>query len=654
MSYKMEILLVEDESAHAELIARAFEVKADLFHLTTVPNLREAQNYLTKTKPDLIIMDFLLPDGTGMEFLASNTSQLSLPVVLMTSHGDEQVAVEAMKAGALDYVVKSDITLLDMPRIAERALREWSHIIERQQAETALQESEQRFRSVIEQSTDGIILTDEQGMIIEWNHGMEQLTGLKRQNVLGLPTWQIQQQLLAPGANRIPFEFEQLAEEWQKFYATGEAPWLNKVVDRRFHREDGRLRTIEMLSFPIKTEKGIMAGSILRDVTANRQAEEQLRQQERLAAVGQLAAGIAHDFNNIMAVIVLYAQISLQTPSLPLRVQERLNTVVQQAKRAAELIEQILDFSRRTVLERRPLNLVPLLKEQIKLLRRTLPENITIGFNYEDKNHLIYGDPMRLQQTVMNLALNARDAMVGGGELNIYLKRVRIEDQSALPTLDLAEGDYIRLTVSDSGTGISDEVKARIYEPFFTTKRPGEGSGLGLAQVYGIVKQHDGYIDVQTKIHEGTTFLLYFPALSATQPDNSFADTTDLPSGHRETILIVEDDETVRKVLLESLKMLNYEVVCAANGREALTLIEQQTTQPSLIISDVIMPEMGGVDLFYSLHEKGIPVPMLFVSGHPQEQEILLLQDKGDVACLPKPPDLNQLAQSISQMIQND
>jgi len=652
MADKTEILLVEDDTGHAELITRAFQAKSATFHLTIVPDLRQAQKHIIHSKPDLIIMDFLLPDGTGVEFLSTNKSQLSFPVVLMTSHGDEQVAVDAMKAGALDYVVKSDVTLLDMPRIAERALREWSHIIERKQAESALQESEQRFRSVIEQSTDGIILTDEQGMIIEWNQAMERLTGLARQDVLGRPTWEVQLQLVAPEAKDIPFELEQLQEDWRKFYATGKAAWLDKVVDRRFHHVGGRLSTVEMLSFPIKTEKGHMAGSILRDVTASRQAEEQLRQQERLAAVGQLAAGIAHDFNNIMAVIVLYAQISLQSPNLPDSVQERMNTVVKQAKRAAELIEQILDFSRRTVMEKRPLNLVPLLKEQVKLLRRTVPENIAIRFNYEDNYHLIHGDPTRLQQTVMNLALNARDAMVGGGELNISLKQIQFKANDAPTVPILAAGDYICLSISDSGTGISDEVKAHIYEPFFTTKKPGAGTGLGLAQVYGIVKQHEAHIDVQTKVGEGTAFLLYFPALEVPQQDADYVEPPDFPLGQGETILLVEDDEAVRDVLLESLRLINYEVVCAANGREALTFFEQQATRPALIVSDVIMPEMGGLDLFHALYEKQIRLPMILISGHPQEQEILQLQDKGKIVCLTKPPDLSQLAQLISQMIQ--
>jgi CheY-like chemotaxis protein len=251
----------------------------------------------------------------------------------------------------------------------------------------------------------------------------------------------------------------------------------------------------------------------------------------------------------------------------------------------------------------------------------------------------------------MNLVLNARDAMVSGGELKLDLKQAQFKANEALPIPDLIAGDYIYLAVSDSGMGISDEVKPHIFEPFFTTKKPGEGTGLGLAQVYGIVKQHEGHITVQTRVGAGTTFLLYFPALQISQSDDSHADSADFLIGGGETILLVEDDEAVRDVLLESLTLMGYEVVCAANGRNALTLFEEESVQPALIVSDVIMPEMGGMDLFHALRERQINVPIILISGHPQDQEIKELQEKGELVCLAKPPDLSQLAQLVSKML---
>ena len=651
MADKVHILLVEDDIAHTELIHRAFEARSERTILTVVHNLHQAENHIAAAPTDLVIMDFLLPDGTGIEFLSKNKDKFSFPIILMTSHGDEQVAVEAMKAGALDYVVKSADTLMDMPRIAERALREWRHMVERQQFETALRESEQRFRSVIEQSTDGIVLTDEQGFIIEWNQGAERITGLSRQSVLGRSSWDVQRQLVVPDGGKIPLEFELLKEELAEFYATGQARWLNQVVDAHYYHVDGRRNIVEMLSFPIKTEKGYMAGTILRDVTSSRQAEEQLQQQQRLAAVGQLAAGIAHDFNNIMAVIVLYSQVSLQTPGLPPRVQERLDTIVKQAKRAAELIDQILDFSRRTVLEKRPINLVTFLKEQVKLLQRTLPENITVKLNYDNPNCVINGDLTRIQHTVMNLALNARDAMPGGGKLTLEISHCYFSTITDLPVPQMEAGSYIYLAVNDTGTGISDEIKPHLFEPFYTTKRPGAGTGLGLAQVYGIVKQHEGHIDVQTKVGEGTTFWLYFPALQEQSSDTEMDDIMALYTGRGETILLVEDDEVVREVMSDGLALINYHVVDAANGRQALDLLDQDHLEPALIISDVVMPEMGGIELFHALQARQLTLPMLLISGHPLDQQILPLKSLGYVESMPKPPDLAQLAQMVYEMI---
>ena len=653
MAEKVQVLLVEDDIAHTELIDRAFEAKADHINLTIVHNLQQAQNHIIAAPTDLVIIDFLLPDGTGIEFLSKNKDKFSFPIILMTSHGDEQVAVEAMKAGALDYVVKSADTLLDMPRIAERALREWHHIVERQKFETALQESEQLFRSMIEQSTDGLVLTDEQGLIIEWNQGVERITGLTRQNVLGQSFWEVQRQLVVQAGESLPIEFEMLKQELAIFHATGQAPWLNQVVDVHYYHVNGRRSIVEMLSFPIKTEKGYMAGSILRDVTASRQAEEQLQQQQRLAAVGQLAAGIAHDFNNIMAVIVLYSQVSLQTPGLPPRVQERLDTIVKQAKRAAELIDQILDFSRRTVLEKRPLNLVTFLKEQVKLLRRTLPENITVQLLHDERDCIINGDLTRIQHTLMNLALNARDAMPKGGKLTIEINQCHFAAVEDVPVPQMEAGSYVYMAISDSGTGISNEIKPHLFEPFYTTKRPGEGTGLGLAQVYGIVKQHEGHIDVQTKVGEGTTFLLYFPALQEQQSNAETDGVISLYKGRGETILLVEDDEVVREVMFDGLTMINYKVVDAANGRQALDILDQNNIEPALIISDVVMPEMGGIELFHALQERQIVLPMLLISGHPLDQQIMPLKNLGYVESMAKPPDLVELAQIVYQMIRS-
>jgi two-component system, cell cycle sensor histidine kinase and response regulator CckA len=246
---------------------------------------------------------------------------------------------------------------------------------------------------------------------------------------------------------------------------------------------------------------------------ALRESERHTQQQERLAAVGQLAAGIAHDFNNIMAVIVLYTQMSLRMPDIPTQLRGRLQVVDQQAARATELIQQILDFCRRAVLEPRPMDLEPFLKEIVKLLERTIPENIKMELTYGADDYTVNADPTQMQQAVMNLVVNARDAMLpkGGGKLDIELDRLRMTRHQEPPLPKMEAREWVRVT--DTGIGIPPEALPHIFEPFSTTKEMGKGTGLGLAQVYGIVKQHKGHIDVATKVGGGTTFTLYLPTL---------------------------------------------------------------------------------------------------------------------------------------------
>jgi signal transduction histidine kinase len=278
----------------------------------------------------------------------------------------------------------------------------------------------------------------------------------------------------------------------------------------------------------------------IHEVTQEHEIEQRVHRQERLAAVGQLAAGIAHDFNNIMAVIILYSQLAMRDPDLSPKLRDRLTTITQQGQRASELIEQILDFSRSAMLDLRPLDLTPLLKEQVKLWQRTLPENITIRLDYPTDQSAITvrADPTRLQQMFMNLIVNARDAMPEGGRLWLTLAREAVAADAPPPLPEMHAGEWVRITVQDSGMGIPPDVLPHIFEPFYTTKSPGKGTGLGLAQVYGIVGQHEGAIDVTSKVGEGTAFTIYLPALPLSQDDMALVGASPMILGKGETVLM--------------------------------------------------------------------------------------------------------------------
>jgi two-component system cell cycle sensor histidine kinase/response regulator CckA len=409
--------------------------------------------------------------------------------------------------------------------------------------------------------------------------------------------------------------------------------------------------------------RSIEAGSVprgwllvIRDVTQQREVERRIQQQERLAAVGQLAAGIAHDFNNIMATIVLYAQTTAWMEGLPDTARERMETINQQAKQASTLIQQILDFSRRAVIERQPLDLVPLLKEHVKLLARTLLESIEIRLDYEPGGYansfVVDADPARMQQMVTNLALNARDAMPEGGILRIGLGRTRVEPGKSPLLPEMEPGEWVRMTVSDTGMGISPDVLPHIFEPFFTTKERGRGSGLGLAQVHGIVAQHEGRIDVETQVGEGTTFTIYLP-VRPSEPSTgvSHGELPVAAMGQGETVLVVEDDVNVRKALVESLVPLNYRALEATNGQEALARMKEPGQEIDLVLSDVVMPRMGGVALLRRIRERGWRVPVVMLTGHPLEKEMEDLRAEGLMEWLPKPPRLEELAEVIASAL---
>lgn len=407
-------------------------------------------------------------------------------------------------------------------------------------------------------------------------------------------------------------------------------------------------RTFEAIARPIENEPAPGGWVlVLRDVTHEREIQMRMQQQERLAAVGQLAAGIAHDFNNIMATIVLYSQMLARAPGIGAHAQERLGIIHQQAQHATHLIRQILDFGRRNVLERRPLNLTPLLKEHFKLLERTLPENITLALHYEGEEFLVNADPTSMQQMFLNLSLNARDAMPGGGQLMFALERLTISAQQPPPLPEMAPGAWVSLTVSDTGAGIAPEHMPRLFTPFFTTK-VGQGSGLGLAQIYGIVKQHAGEINVLSQVGQGTTFYIYLPALaSPSGASEEQAAEGALALGQGETVLVVEDNPATREALTACLEDLHYRPLAAANGRAALVLLAAQR-DIALIISDMVMPEMGGVALLRALREQGLTTPVILLTGHPLNTEQETLAAAGAAAWLLKPVSLVRLSEVVA------
>ena len=389
----------------------------------------------------------------------------------------------------------------------------------------------------------------------------------------------------------------------------------------------------------------------LRDVTHEREIQERVQMQDRLATVGQLAAGIAHDFNNIMAAIVVYTDLLMLETSLSEVSQERLTIIQQQVQRASSLIRQILDFSRRSVMEQSSLNMLPLLKEMQRLLERTLPETIQLDLQYEEGDYTILADPTRLQQVLMNLAVNARDAMADGGLLTFTLNHHRTTVGVAPPVMEMPLGDWICVSVSDTGVGIHPDNLSRIFEPFFTTKPVGQGTGLGLAQVYGIVRQHEGYIDVTSSEGKGTRFDIYLPSLMVQQDATEYEIEGGTVDGIGKTVLLVEDDPSTRTAVQHLLVAQNFQVLLASNGAAALEILEERYSEITLVVSDIVMPEMGGMELFTVMQIRWPDIQILFITGHPLEEQEQGVLERGNVDWLQKPFSLSDFSQVIQRLM---
>jgi len=392
----------------------------------------------------------------------------------------------------------------------------------------------------------------------------------------------------------------------------------------------------------------------IREVTEERKIQERVQMQDRLATVGQLAAGIAHDFNNIMAAIVVYADLLKMDSGLSTASEEHISIIQDQVQRASSLIRQILDFSRRSVMENVPLNLLPFLKEFEKLLRRMLPETITIRLIYNSDRYMVFADLTRLQQVLMNLAVNARDAMIGGGTLQFTLDTFTLADGDVHPQGHLIPGEWVLLSISDTGVGIAPENLPHVFEPFFTTKGVGKGTGLGLAQVYGIIKQHGGYIYVDSHAERGTIFDIYLPKLIEGDASKDKKEENLSFSGVGGKVILAEDDAATRDAVQALLEAYQFEVIAVSNGTETLKILENNAEKITLIISDVVMPVMGGIELSKIVGARWPDIKMLFITGHSLKDADQTILSDGQFAWLEKPFSMQTLNQVIQKLLSND
>jgi signal transduction histidine kinase/CheY-like chemotaxis protein len=411
--------------------------------------------------------------------------------------------------------------------------------------------------------------------------------------------------------------------------------------------DDGRILDIRSTAFA----PGVLVYTV-RDQTRERKLEDQLAQAQKMEAVGQLAGGVAHDFNNLLTVIMSYSSLILSDMGADDAVRGDIQEISDAAQRAAALTRQLLAFSRKQVLQMRPVNLNSVVTDVEKMLHRLIGEDITLTTNLDPELALISADPGQIEQVLINLAVNARDAMPGGGALTITTDNAVLSDEHGERHLGAAAGKYVMLAVTDTGSGMTKEVQQRLFEPFYTTKGPGKGTGLGLATVHGIVKQSGGDVYVYSEVGHGTTFKVYFPLMTkATDVMTATAEHRAITPRGSETVLLAEDDESLRALGARVLSGLGYNVLVARTGSEALRIVAEHKGLIHLIATDVVMPEMNGSQLVEQVLEARPEIRVLFMSGYTDDEVMRRGVIDGQTAFLQKPftPDL--LAHKVREVL---
>jgi PAS domain S-box-containing protein len=479
-------------------------------------------------------------------------------------------------------------------------------ITERKRSERELMKSEERYRYLVENAHDIIYTHDLQGTYTSINKAGELITGYPREEALAMNL-----------TNTVAPEYQDKAREMLRRKLAGE---VVTAYEMEIVAKDGHRITIEA-NTKLVYQDGVPIGvqGIARDVTERKQLEEQLRQSQKMEAIGQLAGGVAHDFNNLLTAINGYSSLALQRLEDNHPIRSYLEEVRKAGDRAANLTRQLLAFGRKQILQPLAINLNDVVTDMNKMLQRLIGEDIRLTAKLDPALKKIKADPGQVEQVLVNLVVNARDAMPRGGKLTIETASVELDSEYAGKHIGFAPGKYVMLAVSDTGTGMSDETRARIFDPFFTTKEKGKGTGLGLSTVYGIIKQSGGNIGVYSELDHGTTFKVYFPELATAQPKTDLVAVELAPAGGSETILLVEDEDVVRGLAQKILEQSGYKVMAASRGTDAIRLCLQGTESIDLLLTDVVMPETSGKEVADRVTELLPGLRVLFMSGYTDE-----------------------------------
>jgi PAS domain S-box-containing protein len=646
-----------DEAAANEMEAVIFdEEKPDemSFELDSAYQGQEAFEMVKRARAEnrpyaLAFVDVRMPPGwDGVETIARIWEvDPELQVVVCTAYADYSWEAMRAKVGQPDslLVLKKPFDNIEVQQLAHALTKKWLlnfqarlQMAELAQANESLTLSEERFSKAFHESPlpSGIQNIPDQ-RFVDVNLRLAEVTGYKREEMIG-----------RTAAELFLWGKPEVVDRWYKGLLQQELVRDQEAKIR--NQRDGLCEVLVSLS-PISLGGQRHALLVAQDISERLTLERQLRQAQKMEAIGQLAAGVAHDFNNILTVIQGHAGLMQQKLDSESPQTKSLEQIAGAAARAATLIRQLLMFSRKQVMQFRHLDLNDTLRNAIKMLARLVGEQVQIDFYPQTPIPAIHADSSMVEQITMNLAVNARDAMPNGGKVVI---RTSLETLHRAPTpLDpeRRDGDFVCLSFSDTGMGMDTQVLSRIFEPFFTTKPIGKGTGLGLSTVFGIVRQHQGWLEVESKLNQGTTFRIYFPASRQAAEKTELVVDTTLRSGH-ETILVAEDEDTLREMVVQVLKIQGYTVLEAASGPRALEVWEQANRPVDLLLTDMVMP--GGImgsDLAERLSRQCPRLKVIYTSGYSPGmagKDASLLQGRN---FLPKPYSVGKLAQFVRECL---
>ncbi|MBK8475282.1 MAG: response regulator [Opitutaceae bacterium] len=633
----LRLLIVEDSPHDAELIVRLLVRAGYTCDWTQVD--RE-EDFLRHLQPDLdvILCDCQMPEFDGMQALKLvQESGFSIPLIIVSGSIGEETAVAAIRAGAADYLLKD--RLARMGQAIEHAIEQNRLRLERRAMTEALGQAESRYRGIFENAVEGIFQAVPEGRLLAANPAMARILGFATPaEAIGCVDDILEQ--LCPEPARCG-ELRQLLAEHH----------LVAGFETQVLRRDGARIWATVNCRVVRSADGAthFEGTV-EETTERKKLEEQLFRAQRLESVGRLASGIAHDLNNILLPI-------LMTPGL-LRVTlkdeesiKMVDAIEISARRGADIVRQLLTFGRGTDSARIPVQLRGLVQEMLNIVRETFPKNITIRCSLPTDVWSVRGDPTQLHQVMMNLCVNARDAMADGGDLLVALENREVDAELARRSPGAHPGRYVVLRVSDSGTGIAPEHLDKIYDPFFTTKEVGQGTGLGLSSVLGIVNSHGGFIQIDSTLGQGTQFRIFLPASLPAEIGEAGVAAPEGPRGQGELVLLVDDERAVRYATRTMLERNGYRVVEARDGVDGLARFAEVRDDVRLVVVDLLMPRLDGVGLIRQLRKQVPALAILATTGVGRSPKVEEVKQLGNVPILEKPFVAETMLDALARLL---